>query len=38
MARVSQLSNLSDWFSRLQRAYMVSGDEAVLEEAAILAG
>jgi signal transduction histidine kinase len=36
MAPVSQLGNLSDWFSRLQRAYMVSGDEAVLEEAADL--
>ena len=36
MAPISQLGNLSDWFSRLQRAYMASGDEAVLEEVADL--
>lgn len=36
MASISQLGNLSDWFSRLQRAYMASGDEAVLEEVADL--
>ena len=37
MASASQFGDLSDWFSRLQRAYMASGDEAVLEEAADLA-
>jgi signal transduction histidine kinase len=33
---ISQLGNLSEWFGRLQRAYMASGDEAVLEEVADL--
>ena len=36
MTPVSQFGNLSDWFSRLQRAYMASADEAVLEEVADL--
>jgi hypothetical protein len=36
MAPISQLGSLSDWFSRLQCAYMASGDEAVLEEVADL--
>ena len=36
MAPSSQPGDLSDWFGRLQRAYMASGDETVLEEAADL--
>jgi signal transduction histidine kinase len=36
VAPTSQLGDLSDWYSRLQRAYMATGDEAALEEAADL--
>jgi signal transduction histidine kinase len=36
MGPISQIDNLSAWFSRLLSAYMASGDEALLEETADL--
>lgn len=36
MGPISQIDNLSAWFSRLLGAYMASGDEALLEETADL--
>ncbi len=36
MAPAAQLFDLSDWYGRLQRAYMATSDEAALEEAADL--